>query len=92
MLHQPYSLEDGYQIVLDLGSALQQDILERFRSDLVNYLRKQLQNDQLNLISRLVQEEVKGKIYTSQDKYQYLVRKNPQLQELRKRLGLDIDF
>jgi DNA polymerase-3 subunit gamma/tau len=40
----------------------------------------------------MVQEQQAKRLYTSQDKLNYLTEKNPKVLELQRRLGLDIDF
>ena len=66
--------------------------MERFRMDLVSYLRRELNNDEIKLKTTIVEEEISRKLYTSQDKLNYLIEKNPKILELQKRLGLDTDY
>ena len=79
-------------IELKLQNRIQEDIMERFRMELVGYLRKKLNNDDIKLSTTIVEEEVSKKLYTSQDKLNYLIEKNPKILELQKRLGLDTDY
>lgn len=92
ILNQRYSLIEDNLIELQINSLLQEDILERFRVDLLTYLREQCQNPAIKLQTLMVQEAQEKKLYTSQDKLNYLTEKNPSILELQKRLGLDIDF
>jgi len=77
---------------LKLSSSIQQDILERFRLEFVQYLRTELRNSDISLQTEIVQEEQKQKLYTSQDKFNYLASINPKLLELKRRLNLDYDY
>jgi hypothetical protein len=43
-------------------------------------------------VSEIKIEAGKKVIYTSREKFDYLVEKNPVLKELKDRLGLDTDF
>lgn len=92
ILNQKYSLIEDNLIELQINSLLQEDILERFRVELLTYLRKNCDNPDIKLKTRMVQEVKEKKLYTSQDKLNYLSEKNPHIQELQQRLGLDIDF
>jgi DNA polymerase-3 subunit gamma/tau len=81
------------QVAIILRSSLEISILERFEHDLVSYLRKFLKND-LILIEKVVEEEEDDgkKLYTSADKYEYMVKLNPSLKHLKERLGLDFEY
>ncbi len=85
-------LKNGNGISLTLSSALEIEILERFETDLVGHLRGELQNDLIK-IDKVVEEIKEGrKLYTSKDKYDYLVEQNPSIKELKERLGLDFEY
>jgi DNA polymerase III subunit gamma/tau len=92
VVNQPYEVRDGTTIIIQLANSLQEDILERFRTRFVRYLRHELSNQKITIATELVQETVKQRLYTSQDKFNYLVRKNPKLLDLRQRLDLDYDY
>lgn len=92
VLNQPYELKDQTIVALKLSNSIQLDILERFRQEFVQYLRTSLKNSEISLQTEIVQEETKQKLYTSQDKFNYLVSKNPKLLELKRRLNLDYDY
>jgi len=90
---QPFELsEDGSTVVLELTNPLQNDILNEVKSDLVQYLRSQLQNDTIIIKSDLKKENGKKMLYTSKEKLEYLAQKNPAVQDLQQLLGLDPDF
>ncbi|WP_345101829.1 DNA polymerase III subunit gamma/tau [Mucilaginibacter panaciglaebae] len=61
------------------------------KPQLMNYLRKALNNYDIEVNTR-VDEQVRVKRpYTSLEKYQYMATKNPKLAELRQRFNLDFD-
>ncbi|MFD2874428.1 DNA polymerase III subunit gamma/tau [Mucilaginibacter ximonensis] len=67
---------------------------QEFRNDkpqLMNYLRKSLNNYQIEVNTRIDEQVRVKRPYTSQEKYQYLATKNPKLTELRQRFNLDFD-
>lgn len=92
ILNQKYQLQDDYTILLELNNSIQENILDRFRNDFVVTLRKTLGNRKIRLKTELVAEEVKERLYTAQDKFNYMAEKNTKILELRKRLGLDYDY
>lgn len=92
ILNQKYQLQDDYTILLELNNSIQESILDRFRNDFVVTLRETLGNRKIRLKTELVAEEVKERLYTAQDKFNYMAEKNRKILELRKRLGLDYDY
>ncbi|TDB65108.1 DNA polymerase III subunit gamma/tau [Arundinibacter roseus] len=83
---------DGDVIRLALTNDIQLGALNTLRNDLIGYLRQYLDAPTLSLEGRVAPQEVAWRPYTAQDKFNFLVEKNPQLQELQKVLGLDTDF
>jgi DNA polymerase III subunit gamma/tau len=92
VVNQPYEIKEGSLIVIKLANGLHMDILERFRSDFVRYLRQTLANQEIRLETEIVQEIVQQRLYTSQDKFNYMVKKNSKLIDLKQRLGLEYDY
>ncbi len=92
ILNQPYSLPKENIIELQINSVLQEDILERFKIELLGYLRENCDNPAIKLQTKMVKEDHDKKLYTSQDKLNYLAENNPNVLDLQRRLGLDIDF
>jgi len=94
LMTKPYELAEDQKITIFIDNALEEDILERFKSNLIGYLRNSLGNDQIRIITEL---KAKGnsknrKIYTNTDKFNYLAEKNPNLIELKNKLGLDTEY
>jgi DNA polymerase-3 subunit gamma/tau len=85
-------LEDGVTIPLRLSNTLQVDKLEEVRVELVQYLRRTLHNNGINITSELVKEEKGRRLYTASEKLAYLIEKNPQVAQLKEKLGLDPDY
>lgn len=83
---------EGTTIHLTLQNKIQADHLSEIRPDLLGYLRDQLQNRQIQVEHQIVTQETKKMIYSPQDKFNYLAEKNPALLNLRKTLGLEVDY
>lgn len=83
---------EGNAVTIQLTSELERTILEKFEQDLVQFMRKQLANDHIFLEKAITQQQETNKLYTSKDKYAYMIEQNPALKELKERLGLDFEY
>lgn len=84
---------EGPGITISLLSSVELSILDRFEIDLVAFLRNTLDNDAI-IVNKEVVEPVDDakKLYTSKDKYEYMVKLNPALKDLKEKLGLDFEY
>ena len=82
---------NGEEITILIENKIQESILQDELVYFLNFLRAQLKNFNLNIVTRKVERELKNRLYTSIEKYQYLVQKNPQLEEMRKQFNLDVN-
>jgi DNA polymerase III subunit gamma/tau len=90
--HPPVRKDDkSIEIVFD--NVIQQDEFnENIRQDLLIYLKGKLNNELINLTSTVkVEAEKKARLYTSEEKFNYLVKKNPDLGKLKQEFNLDIE-
>ncbi|MCF8319253.1 MAG: DNA polymerase III subunit gamma/tau [Sphingobacteriaceae bacterium] len=86
------TLSDGHLIEFTLENKIQEELLLHERVDLLNFLRTDLNNFQLEL-KTIVAEQTEGKrLYTSTEKYEYMVEKNPAVEEFRKTFNLDLEL
>lgn len=92
VLTQEITLKQDHVVEVKLKSTIQQDILERFRIDLTQYLRQKLQNSKINIKAHVLPHEESKMIYTAKEKFEHLAQKNPAVRNLQKKLGLDTDF
>lgn len=91
VLNRSVTKKGECNVLLQLASALETSILDRFEDEAVQYLRKQLGNSKLRIEWEIQEVEETKKLYTNKDKFEYLVSQNPALKELKERLGLDFD-
>jgi len=82
----------NHEVVLILGSQLEVSFLEKFDTELVQFLRKELHNDHVVIRTELEELDEAKKLYTSTDIFDYMVKQNPDLKDLKDRLGLDFDY
>lgn len=79
-------------ITLHLTNPVEESLVENFRRDLLQFLRDQLQNSDLNIAVSLEETSGTKVIYTAKEKFEHLAEKNPFLHELKDRLGLDWEY
>jgi hypothetical protein len=91
LLAQPYELKDN-KVMVHLLSPVQETMLNNVKAELTTFLREKLKNSSILVAGELKESEDKKMMYTSRDKFEYLLEKNPALKEMKERLGLDPDF
>ncbi|WP_241321789.1 hypothetical protein [Belliella aquatica] len=93
VLKQPYKLE-GERITFLLNGEIQQDIFNKNRPEVLNTLRRKLNNYNISIAAQIQEDAVPDgqKLYTSTDKLNYLLEKHGALRELQKKFGLETDF
>ena len=92
ILNRKFTLNDT-TIHLEVDNEIQIDLLTTtLRTEVLNFLRKELQNSTIHLAVVVAEQENTTLIYTQADKFKFLAEKNPALNELRSVLGLDYDY
>ena len=92
-------LEDGepelngkHSIVVTLGNQVLREYFTKFKPQIFKFLSEELQNDLIHLEYNIATPKAgKKRIYTTQDKFEYLANINPALVSLKNKLGLDFD-
>lgn len=80
------------QIIIPLTNPIEEPLLLLIKSNLVDFLRKKLNNNSIQLISIMEERQSKKVAYTNKDKFEHLAEKNPILNQLKEKFGLDADF
>ena len=92
ILNRKFTLK-GTTIHLEVDNEIQIDLLTTtLRTEVLTFLRRELQNSTIHLETVVAEEENTTLIYTQADKFKFLAEKNPALNELRSVLGLDYDY
>lgn len=81
----------GYQIEVIIENKIQENLLVIEKIDLLNFLRVELQNFTIEIITRQAEQDDRKRLYTSNEKYQHMLEKNPNLEEFRKRFNLGLE-
>ncbi|MGB4400721.1 MAG: DNA polymerase III subunit gamma/tau, partial [Daejeonella sp.] len=92
MTSNPPTLLGNFVIELIIENKVQEELLINEKVDLLNFLRTELRNFGIELTTRQIEATGKKRLYTSTEKYNHMVEKNPKLEEFRRRFNLDIDY
>ncbi|AMQ00373.1 DNA polymerase III subunit gamma/tau [Pedobacter cryoconitis] len=78
------------QITVCITNLAQESILQNELVEFLNFLRTRLKNYSVGIVTKRVENKIENRLYTSIEKYHYLLEKNPKLEDMRKRLNLDL--
>jgi DNA polymerase-3 subunit gamma/tau len=84
-------LESPTVLKVAIENSAQESILQTEKVEFLNFLRSRLKNFDLTIVTERVERKIQNRLYTSNEKYAYMVSKNPKLEDLRKRFNLDIN-
>ena len=85
-------LKNETEVIIEIENSAQKESFEPVRQDFLDYLRKNLKN---SLISIRMEEKISDgtkKAYTPAEKFETMMKKNPALLELKKRLDMEVDY
>ena len=91
MTANPPKLLPDFQIEVIIENKIQESWLDLEKIDLLNFLRTELKNFSIDIVTRQVEQSGKKMLYTSSEKYQYMLEKNPDLEDFRRHFNLDIN-
>ena len=86
------TLKEDFKIEILLSNKSQEIMIEKEKIDLHEYLRKSLENDAIEVITKIQKTTKEFIPYTNKDKYEQMAKDNPSLNTLREKLGLDFDY
>jgi hypothetical protein len=82
-------LTDGNKLLLKIENSVQEEDIRQIKPELVSWLRKELGNSGIELITRLEKVENERIIFSDSEKLQMMIQKNPHLYELKLKFNLD---
>jgi len=76
---------------INVTSTSQKNAMESFKTTILEYLRDELKNDYIQININFIEQKQEDKkvFYTQEDKYKHMLEKNPQIEYMSKKLGLD---
>jgi DNA polymerase-3 subunit gamma/tau len=89
--HSP-KLIDKSTINLKLDNKAQEHEITDIKVDLLGFIRHRLNNYEVDLKTYIEKGSEEKGLYTSADKFKKMAQKNPALEELKKKLDLDLGF
>ncbi len=85
-------LNDDFRIDIEVVNKLQADRLTETKSDLLSFLRQQLNNKLIQVNVTITAIETVAKAYSSTDKFSRMAEKNPALLLLKKTFDMEVDY
>ena len=85
-------LKDETTILIKLDNKVQGNAITKYQADLMEHLRMSLKNNNLQLEFIIPEEKRESKIFTVDDKFKEMVKKNPDIGEMKSRLGLEFEY
>ena len=82
----------GSFIEFSINNKALEESMNEDKMNFLDYLRKELDNYSIQLSLVMTLAEEKTNLYTSTDRYKFLLEKNPDINKLRQAFDLDLEF
>ena len=93
LLNRAVAAGPDHRIELTVDNPIQEDQFNEMRTDFLVELRRRTGHPRLNVVPVVAQAAPTArKLYTANDKFEYLAERFPALREAKQRLGLEADF
>ena len=91
-MNKPH-LKEGFIVELIIHNQAQENLMIESKVSLVDFLRKTLNNYKV-ILNTVIEEQAvdPDQAFTNKERYQKMVQKNPDLEEMRKQLGLELEL
>lgn len=90
--HSKPVLKDKNNIVFTVSNKIQNDIFIKEKGRFISYLIDELENNKIDIITKIEIKKEDIKPYTTQEKFDKMVKINPKIVDLKNQLGLEIEF
>lgn len=77
------------KLLLKIDNSAQEEEIAKIKPDLVSFLRKELRNTALELVTQIETQQIERMAYSESEKLELLTSKNPALVLLRQKFNLD---
>ena len=85
-------LKENFTIEFMIDNKVQEDEIAMGKSEIMAFLRTELKNFELQLVTIITKNDGDKKPYTTSDKFKRMAEKNPAIKDLRSKFDLDIDY
>lgn len=96
LLSFPPEITDDNTLLITVGNQTYHNFIEGERSNMVEFLKKEMNRKSLQLIIKTDKSKSKSdtekRPYTAQEKFDFLAQKNPKLKDLKDKLKLELDY
>ena len=82
-------ITDGFKLKLRIENSVQNEEIGKIKPDLVSWLRRELKNTNVELVTEMVIQEIEAKPYSESEKLAEMMKKNPNISLLRQKFNLD---
>jgi DNA polymerase-3 subunit gamma/tau len=85
------ALKENFTFEVSVYNPSQKDEISDNSTEILSYLRSNLNNSYIRIDIRIVEKDEMEMIYTSTEKYNYLIKKNPNLEKLKNIFNLTLE-
>ena len=85
-------LQEDFKVEIILSNTSQVELLQQEKMNILDFLRKKMNNDLIDIISKVTEVNKEDAAYTNSDKFKKMYKKNKNLEILGQKLGLDPDY
>ena len=85
-------LQEDFKVEITLSNTSQVELLQQEKMNILDFLRKKMNNDLIDIISKVTEVNKEDAAYTNSDKFKKMYKKNKNLEILGQKLGLDPDY
>jgi len=82
-------LTEGNKLLLKIGNSVQEEDVRLEKINLLSWLRKELRNSHIELVTQIEKLETERIFYSDSEKLQIMMQKNPELNDLKQKFNLD---
>ncbi len=84
-------IEQDFRLVLKIANSVQDNLIDQIKPELVSFLRRELKNSKIQLVTRISETSKEKLIYSDSEKYAEMIKKNPELDLLKQKFNLDFE-
>ena len=82
-------ITNGNKLLLKIGNSVQEEDIRLIKPELISWLRKVLRNAGIELTTSIGKIESDRMIFSDSEKLQMMMKKNPDLNDLKQKFNLD---
>jgi DNA polymerase-3 subunit gamma/tau len=84
-------LKNLHEIHFELENKTQVSYIQNIQHEMLTFLREKLRNYKLSVFTHIHEQHTEKRPYTAEERYMAMIKKNPNLDALRKALDMDIE-